>query len=385
MSSEKAEHQEKKFDVGGQAVIEGVMMRGPRGYVTAVRLPSTGEIVTQEISYRPLAKRWKPARWPILRGAVGMIEMMVIGLKSLTHAGNLVADDEEEAQRREKIANGESVKEKTERNPITKAAIAGSMTIALLFAVVVFIAIPNLITHGLSNFGQVRELAAADGWVQALWTLARGSGVDFQEYESPIIYNILAAMVRISIFLGYIWAISLLSDIRRVFQYHGAEHMAIKTYEAKEPLEVEYARTKTREHPRCGTTFLFITMLIAIVVYSIATKIMLTVWPQLAELGKTNWWSLKGILIASHVCLMPLVAGISYEIIKFAGKCPKHPLVRPIIWPGLLFQRLTTKPPDDSMLEVALKSLERALVLCEVPLPEGKSAAELDEATGAIY
>ncbi|MBN1476719.1 DUF1385 domain-containing protein [Candidatus Sumerlaeota bacterium] len=367
-----------RFDVGGQAVIEGVMMRGPRGYVTAVRVPSTGEIVTQEVPYRPIAKRWRPAKWPVLRGAVGMIEMMVIGLKTLNHSANIVAEDEEEKDRREKIANGEDPGEKKEASSLSRLALTLTLIVSMVFAMGLFIAIPNLLTHGLSNWGQVRELAAAEGWGHALWELARGGGMEFQEYESPILYNILAGCVRVTIFLLYIWAISLINDIRRVFQYHGAEHMSIKTYEAGEPLEVKYARTKSREHPRCGTTFIFVTMILAILIFSVMTKILVHLWPWLTTI---NWWGFKGIIIVTHVAMMPLVAGLGYEIIKFAGRCPKHPLIRPVIWPGLMFQRLTTRPPDDEMLEVALCSLQRALALAEVPVEDGS----LDEASGAIY
>jgi uncharacterized protein YqhQ len=230
------------------------------------------------------------------------------------------------------------------------------------------------------NFAEVKAYAAEHSWGAALGTLARGQSLGFQEHQEPLLYNIVAGAIRISLFLLYVWAISLLRDIRRVFQYHGAEHMAIKTYEAGEPLEVPYARAKSREHPRCGTTFVFVTMLIAIFVYSFLTKVMVTLWPWLTTI---NWWSLKGILICSHVLFMPVIAGIGYEIIKVAGKRPNHPLIRPVILPGLLFQRITTRVPDDSMLEVALVSLERALALSETPVAEG--AAVLDDATGAIY
>jgi uncharacterized protein YqhQ len=307
-----------------------------------------------------------------------MIEMMIIGIKTLNYSANTVADDEEEKARREK---GEEPPERRETSTLTKVALTLTLVGSMAFAMALFIAIPNLLTHCLSNFSQVRGVAAEMGWGEALWKLAiNPHSLDFQEYESPVLYNILSGAVRISIFLLYIYAISFLKDIRRVFQYHGAEHMSIKTYEAREPLTVENARVKSREHPRCGTTFIFVTMLIAIFLFSLVTKLMVMQWPALTTM---NWWAFKGIIILSHVMLMPLVAGLGYEIIKFAGKCPTHPLIRPVIWPGLMFQRLTTRPPEDDMLEVALCSLQSALALAEVPAGEG--ASNLDEATGAIY
>ncbi len=361
-----------KFDVGGQAVIEGVMMRGPQGYVTAVRLASTDAIEVREVPYQPLGKRVKPLGWPVIRGAVGMIEMMIIGIKTLNHSANTVAEDEERAERARKIAEGEEVKEPREQSALTRAALTATLVITLVFAMALFVAIPNLPTHCLRNFGEVRTLAAEHSWGHALWELAQGGGLDFQEYESPLRYNLLAGCVRIGIFLLYIWAISLMREIRRVFQYHGAEHMAIKTYEAGEPLDVAHARVKSRVHPRCGTTFLFLTALIAILVFSVMTRIMVAQWPWLTTI---HWWALKGILIATHIVFMPLVAGLGYEIIKWGGKRPRHPIVRPLIAPGLLFQRITTRPPDDAMLEVALLSLERAVAMGE----------DADKATGAIY
>lgn len=374
--SDTASSTRARFDVGGQAVIEGVMMRGPRGYVTAVRLPSTGEIVYQEVPYRPLAKRWRPASWPFVRGAFAMIEMMVIGLKSLNFAASSVAEDEE---RTERAKRGEAEEAKP-AGGMKQAAVAMTLMISLAFAIGLFVVLPNLVTHSIGNLGEVRSIAASEGWWHALGVLWRGHELGFQENQSPVAYNLLAGAVRIAIFLLYVWAISLIREIHRVFQYHGAEHMAIKTYEAGEPLEVAYARGKTTPHPRCGTTFIFLTMVIAVFVFSFLTKLMMMMWPWLGEM---NWWGLKGILIASHIVFMPLVAGIGYELIKKAGRCPDHPLIRPLIWPGLLFQKITTKIPDDTMLEVALASLQRALVLAEAPAAAENAA--LDEATGAIY
>jgi uncharacterized protein YqhQ len=369
-----------RLDVGGQAVIEGVMMRGPRGYVTAVRVPSTGEIIVDEHPYRPLAKRFKPASWPFLRGGIALFEMMVIGLKSLNFAAGTVGEDEERAKGAE---SGKAGEPDQERGTLTRLALAGTMLISFAFAIVVFVVTPNLSTHILMNFHEVKEFAGEHGWGGALMSLARGESLGFQEHQEPLAYNLVAGAVRISLFLLYVWGISLLKDIHRVYQYHGAEHMAIKTYEAGEPLKVEHARVKTREHPRCGTTFLFITMLIAVFVYSFLTKAMVAIWPWLGELGSRNWWALKGILICSHILCMPIIAGIGYEVVRFAAKRPGNLVIQGLIMPGLLFQRITTKPPDDSMLEVALVSLERALALSEARAEE--PVAALDEASGAIY
>lgn len=274
--------------VGGQAVIEGVMMRGFGKVATAVREPS-GKINVQVKSVRSIAEKYPILKLPFLRGSVTLIESLILGIRSLSFSAQAAGEEDEQ---------------------ISDSELAASIVLALVVACGLFIAIPTF----------------AAKFLHALT-------------EDPFYFNLAEGFLRLAIFVLYIFAISQMSDIQRVFQYHGAEHKTIFCYEADLPLTVENVRKFPRLHPRCGTAFLLIVMIVSIFVFAFLG------WPEL--------W----LRILSRIILLPVVAGIAYEIIRFAGRS-ENPVVRAAIMPGLWLQYLTTREPDDSMIEVAIASLE---------------------------
>ncbi len=282
---------------GGQAVIEGVMMRGKRNMAIAVRR-KPDEIVLESRPLNSVTERYKILKWPLLRGFVALLESLVIGVKSLTYSANQVVEGEGEG---ESISNWE---------------MALSVVFAMTMGVGLFFLLPAGLAHLLNDYVQ-----------------------------TPIWQNIIEGVIRISVFLLYIWGISLMKDIQRVFQYHGAEHKTIYAYEAGEELTPENARKYSTLHPRCGTSFLLIVMVISILVFSL--------------LGEQTLLA----RMVSRIILLPLVAGISYEFLKFAGKNIKNPLIRVLSTPGLWLQKLTTREPDETQLEVAIQALNRVLEL----------------------
>lgn len=274
--------------VGGQAVIEGVMMRGPELVATAVREPS-GEISVKAEPVSSIAQRYPILKQPMLRGVVALGESLILGLKSLSYSAQKAGEEEEALSDRE---------------------IVLTMLLSLGLAVLLFIVIPT---------------AAAKYLHEVL--------------ADPLWLNLAEGALRMAIFLLYIYGISRLKDIQRVFQYHGAEHKTIHAYEAGVPLTVENVQRYSTLHPRCGTAFLLIVMVVSIVMFAFLG------WPDL--------WT----RIASRIVLLPVVAGISYEIIRFAGRSGNR-IVQIAILPGLWLQRLTTRQPDDSQVEVAIQALE---------------------------
>jgi len=277
--------------VGGQAVIEGVMMRAPGKVATAVREPG-GTIAVEVKDVTSISDRYPILKKPLLRGTVTLIESLLLGIRSLSYSAKMAGEEDEQLSDRE---------------------MAFTIIFALVLASILFIAIP---TGAAKLFHSVTE--------------------------DPFFLNLMEGFLRLLIFLAYIWGISRMKDIRRVFQYHGAEHKTIFCYEAGLPLTVENVQQFPRLHPRCGTAFLLIVMLVSIFVYAFLG------WPDL--------W----LRIASRIVLLPVVAGISYEIIRLAG-CSKNPVLHAAILPGLWLQYLTTRPPEDDMVEVAIESLKAAL------------------------
>lgn len=277
----------KKF-VGGQAVIEGVMMRGPGVTATAVREPS-GTIVVQKEPTKSIADTYPILKKPFLRGCVALYESLVIGMKALSFSAKAAGDEEEE------MSNSE---------------IAITMVISTIFAIAVFLALPTFIVKFIP-------------------------GVQ----DNHVVLNLIEGVIRLVLFLLYIWGIGLTKDIQRVFQYHGAEHKTIHTYELDLPLTVENVRQQSRLHARCGTNFLLIVMVVSIFVFAFLG------WPNLLE------------RILSRVLLMPVVAGIAYEVIRLAGRS-EHSFVKALIKPGLVLQYMTTREPEDDQIEVAIRALE---------------------------
>ena len=289
----------KKF-VGGQAVIEGVMMRGPGVTATAVREP-VGTIVVQKEPTKSIADTYPILKKPFLRGCVALYESLVIGMKALSFSAKAAGDKEEE------MSNSE---------------IAITMVISTIFAIAVFLALPTFIVKFIP-------------------------GVQ----DNHVVLNLIEGVIRLVLFLLYIWGIGLTKDIQRVFQYHGAEHKTIHTYELDLPLTVENVRQQSRLHARCGTNFLLIVMVVSIFVFAFLG------WPNLLE------------RILSRVLLMPVVAGIAYEVIRLAGRS-EHSFVKAIIKPGLVLQYMTTREPEDDQIEVAIRALE------EVRPPESDAYEE---------
>lgn len=282
----------KKPNVGGQAVIEGVMMRGTDKVAVAVRKPD-GEIAVDVNPVNSIRDKYPILKKPLLRGVIALFESLYDGMKALAYSAQISGDEDEQLSDKEMVLT-----------IITSVALAIGL----------FIVVPT--------------------WsMRFLHTLT----------DDPMLLNLAEGVLRMVIFLCYIAAISSMEDIQRVFQYHGAEHKTIYTYEAGLPLKVENVRQFSTLHPRCGTNFLMIVMLISMFIFTFLG------WPSLLE------------RIASRIVLMPVIAGVSYELIRFAGAHAENRLVHACIMPGLLLQKLTTRQPDDSQIEVAIASLKAVL------------------------
>jgi uncharacterized protein YqhQ len=286
--------------VGGQAVIEGVMMRGLTGYSVAVRQPDGG-IAIRKDKLVAITAKYPFLKTPVLRGSVVLIQSLILGIRALNYSASVSSAGED----------GEP--------EMSNWAIASSMLMALVLGIGLFILAPlgltNLIRHYLlpemGNFA----------------------------------YNAIDGVIRAVFFFIYIASISLMDEIKRVFQYHGAEHKTVYTFEANEELTVENARTKSTLHPRCGTSFLLFVMAISILVFSLI--------PSSAHFL---------VKFGARVVLIPLIAGLAYEIIRFSARHLTNPVCKVLIRPGMWLQRITTKEPDDQQLEIAIIALKEALL-----------------------
>jgi uncharacterized protein YqhQ len=283
--------------VGGQAVLEGVMMRGVSTWAVAVRTPE-GQIEVESEALVPWAKRHRLYRAPIVRGVIALAESMKIGFRALAISANAQIEDDEEGE------------------PEEIGGWVWGLTIAfsLILAIGLFFVVPVGLT-----------------------SLIKG------QLGSPVLFWLVEGVLRTGIFLVYIWAISRMSDLRRTFEYHGAEHKTISCYEAEDELTPERASLYSRLHPRCGTSFLLIVMVLSIFIF--------------APLGLPAWYW----LVISRIVGIPVVAGLSYEVIKWAGKNRRKAWVRGVMWPGLMLQNLTTREPDLDQLAVAIASLNAVL------------------------
>jgi len=291
-----------KITIGGQAVIEGVMMRGPKQVATAVRTPDK-KIEIQVKPVNSISERFPILKKPLLRGCVSLGESLVMGLRSLSYSAQMAGEEDEQ---------------------LTDKELIGTMIFAFVLAAVLFVAIP---TGAAKLFHFITD--------------------------DPVFLNLMEGALRLLIFLAYIGAISVMKDIQRVFQYHGAEHKTIACFEAGEALTVENVRKHTRLHKRCGTSFLLIVMLVSIFVFAFLG------WPDL--------W----LRILSRVVLLPVVAGISYEIIKFSASSDNCVLGW-AIKPGLWLQYMTTREPEDDMIEVAIESVKAVLPEDKIPAGTGE-------------
>ena len=295
----------RKCYVGGQAIIEGVMMRGAKGLATAVRTPN-GEIEVKVKRTTPITKKYKILNIPIIRGAATLIDSLIIGINTLNYSASFFEEDEEESKFDAWLKN------KLGDKGANDLIITLTMMVSFFVAAGLFLGIPT-----------------------AIASIFKGIGL------SPILLNLIESAIRIAILITYMYFISKLDDIYRIFQYHGAEHKTIFCYEAEEKLTIENVKKFGRLHPRCGTNFLFLTMIVSIILFTL-----------------TGWGGFWQRLIL-RIVLMPLVAGITYELIKWLGRTESK-LGKFIAYPGLKLQELTTKEPDDEQLEVAIKSLMAA-------------------------
>jgi uncharacterized protein YqhQ len=297
--------QNKRINVGGQAVIEGVMIRGPKKYAIAVR---TGKkIITKSGTVQKKKPRWMA--YPIIRGFINLAEMLVIGIKALMWSAEKAGAEDE----------------KLEKNEITM-----TLLISIGLVIAFFIALPYFLTNLLG----------------------------FYEEQKPIVFNFVDGLIRIGIFLIYVIGISFMKDVKILFQYHGAEHMAIHCYEHSKKLTLKNIRKFRTLHPRCGTSFLLIVFIVSILVFSILPSFIVFYFPSFLEL---NVWLRRGILFPIRILLLPLIAGISYEILKYSDKYQDKFLFKLISWPGLGLQRITTQKPSNKQIEVAVASLKKLL------------------------
>ena len=353
-----AEDGANKTHVGGQALIEGVMMRGRFNWAAAVREPSGNiYIVEHDLASGKAKNKW--LYWPVVRGCRAFVESLILGYKALEIAAMHAYGDEEESLEKAEEANANgaiSKKDASTENAscaepnvtesgtaessaaeasdgddsgFGKREMAISMALGLLLGVGLFIVAPAFIANVLVG-----------------------------EYDDKtLLWNVVDGIVRIVVFVFYIWLIGRMQDIKRMFSYHGAEHKTIHCYEHGLPLTPENARSFPRLHVRCGTAFLIMVMIIAIFVYTITPLNGL-----IAAWGVPDGPAKLALVIVARILLMPVIAGISYEItVKWAGSHPENPLVKVVLWPGMQMQRLTTNEPDDEMLECAIAAMQRVL------------------------
>jgi uncharacterized protein YqhQ len=303
---------EQPLQVGGQAVIEGVMMRGPHLLATAVRRRD-GRIEVQCEPYAPLGDRFRAFTLPVLRGAAGLVEMLSIGIRSLNYSARIAMEDEAGTANAASRSNGQKQ---------GGMALGLTVAVALLIGVALFFVTPLLLATLLFNVAQ-----------------------------EALLFNLAAGLVRLVLFLAYLSGISLLKDVRRLFAYHGAEHKSVFAFELGQPLTVAAAALQSRLHPRCGTSFLLIVMLAAIVLFALVDSVLIAILGTLTI----------GVRLAVHLPLIPLIGGLSYEVIRWTARHTGSSWGRLLVLPGLWLQRITTREPDEAQLEVALTALRAAI------------------------
>ncbi|MEO8042510.1 MAG: DUF1385 domain-containing protein [Acidobacteriota bacterium] len=355
---------ERDLIVGGQAVMEGVMMRTPSAYAIACR-KSDGSIVTTAESLPKWSDTYKWLAWPVLRGGATLVQSMGLGIKALNFSARVYEDDikaKEELASEKVVEIEEALVEGTTDENFTKAPVkivmpetskakqagqsasaVGSIIFALGFNILLFIVAPLLLTNiafiGL-GWADAPVIAADSSW----WQTAKAYGWEIKPH-SWIVFNLADGLVRMFFFVVMIFSMSYLKDIRRVFEYHGAEHKTVFTWEKGLELNVANATGQRRQHPRCGTSFLMVVMLVAIVLFSVIKF-------------DTLWLNL-----VVRIALMPLVAGLSYEVIRYAAKKESSAIFKFMTKPGLWLQNITTQEPDGEQLEVAIKALDESLKL----------------------
>ncbi len=301
--------------IGGQAVIEGVMMRSPKSIATAVRKPDQ-EILIKNDHYIGLAKRYRVLNLPVLRGAAAFFEMLFIAIRALNFSADVALVE------REKEAKGLDWQRSRGKKILDGLMLVGMIVLAFVLAIGLFFALPVFLTEV----------------------------IGFS--KNALSFNMVAGIIRVSFFLAYLWVTSLWGEIRRVFEYHGAEHKSINAFESGEELSVENARKYSTHHPRCGTSFLLIVVLLAIFLFAVADTIV--------EMSIGHRPTLLQRFI-THFSILPLLAGSSYELLKLSHRKQDNRYVRWLAAPGLWLQGITTREPDEAQLEVAVIALKSAL------------------------
>lgn len=315
----------KEIQVGGQAVIEGVMMRGPKYLATAIRRKDN-TIEIKKDKFESITSKKKILGLPFIRGFVSLVEMMIIGFKTLNFSANRAELDWEDEK--------ENKKEKSDGRKKIEEFFSYLFAFGLAF--VLFAYLPYQLTD-LLKLG-----------------------------KENIYFNLFAGVIRIIFFVLYVWIISLMKDVKRIFEYHGAEHKSVYAYENGGSLKPEDVQKFSTLHPRCGTSFIFLVLLVSIFVFSIIDTLV------------TRYFGVPHFLIrlVYHIPFVPFVSGISYEILKFSGRNINHPLVKILTFPGLSLQRITTQPPDNNQLEVAIIAMKCAL---EMDISEYGNAKIIEE------
>lgn len=310
-------NEEKIMPVGGQAVIEGVMMRSPKRIATAIRR-ANGHIEVMVKEYTSLIQRRKYFDIPIIRGAITLIEVMVLGIKTLQWSADKSMEDITEKE----IKEGKRKRKDNEKKGMSTASAVFSIVLALIIGIAAFFVLPLYLTTTVFNIE-----------------------------KQALMFNLVAGAFRILFFLIYVWAISFMEDVKRLFQYHGSEHKTIFAFESKQTLSPEIIQKFSTYHPRCGTSFLMIVMLISLLFFALIDTLVMIFY------GDINFV----IRVLTHLPFIPVVGGISYEALKASSRNTENPLVRLLIAPGLGLQRITTSQPDEKQIEVALVALEAAL------------------------
>lgn len=312
----------KKTSIGGMALIEGIMMRGTDKIAIAVK-KTNGEIAVESKEYNPGYKKYNIHKIPILRGIIAFFESMIIGSRALFDASKYIEIDDENKEKKDNGIKKEQNENKTEsieenkskKKGLSNLEIGISLSISLIMSLILFFIIPNYISN----------------WLFPV-----------TNSNNRIVYNLMETFLKFGMFLTYIIIISNLPDIKRVFMYHGAEHKVIATYESGEELTVENIKKHSRLHPRCGTSFIILVLIISMIIFFFI------------------WFPNFYLKLLIKLTVLPIIAGISYEAIKIAGRYD-NVFTKLISYPGILLQNLTTKEPDDSQIEVAIKAIEEVI------------------------
>ena len=313
-----------KTMIGGQALIEGIMMRGPEKDAVVVRGKDGLQV---DVKPRKIRPKNSPLAWPLIRGAVTFFDSQVVGVKALMQSADLSPEEtEEEGSKFDKW-----LEEKLGNKRFQNLLIGIAVAMGLGMSVALFFLLPMVIGSLFSGL-----------------------------ITNTLLLNLVEGLVRIAIFVSYMLMVSRMKEMKRVFAYHGAEHKTIRCYEAGLPLTVENVRGQTRLHPRCGTSFLFVIMILSILVFSVASSLLLAVFPGLAAMRQTARIGYNLIMIGFKLLLLPVVVSITYEINRWVGRHDNW-LTRILTAPGLWFQNFTTNEPDDSMIEVGIQALEAVL------------------------